>query len=102
MITSRSMFDDYCTSEGFDRSPLKTLDPADLAFFRQSLDFDEAGGLSRIYFGDLDQKCGCSEAELAQVAALFGIDEKRFQRTYHHFGDGQGNCLRRDFWWCPY
>ncbi|EKF43438.1 hypothetical protein NA8A_05383 [Nitratireductor indicus C115] len=102
MIRSLEDFDEFCRSnQKFVSSHLSSLSSEELSFFRHCLDFDDNGFVSKIYFGDL-AKAGLNDFQIAEVASLFGIDEKRFKRTYHAFGDAQGNCVRRLYWWCPY
>lgn len=102
MITSLSDFDAFCSDPAkLGDSNLAALSKEELAFFRYCLDFGEDGSVKKIYFGDLARK-GLDDAGIMEVAALFGIEEKRFKRTYHHFGDAQGTCVSRPYFWCPY
>ncbi|SEB40606.1 hypothetical protein SAMN05216452_0938 [Nitratireductor aquibiodomus] len=102
MIRSFEDFDEFCgDDQKLDSSHLSILSNEEISFFRHCLDFDKNGFVSKIYFGDL-AKAGLNDFQIAEVAALFGIEEKRFKRTYHAFGDAQGNCVYRAYWWCPY
>lgn len=94
------------------KTSLAKLKPDGLEKFRQELKFLQVmvNGLSvkscciSWYYGDLVDKHGFTDAEVHQVAALFGIGPERFLATSNKFGDicdGDVCCRPRPNFNCP-
>jgi len=99
-ISSRAEFDVFLENSNFEGSKLSVLSKEDLMFFRQNLNFDEAGKLISAFWGDLENKYKLSLGDISKVFSLFGVSEDEFNKGQHYFGDGQGNCNPRRFFYC--
>jgi len=63
------------------------------------LNFDNDGNLKSAYFGDLKEKYGFSEEDILKVFELFGVKADQFKARQHYFGDSQGNCNPRPYFY---
>lgn len=101
-IKNKEQFDEYLTSNQSIDSIFSMLSEDDLAFFKAQLKFSKNGNPSS-YWGDVMRVSKMNEREfLKLISSIFGLDEKEFEKSYHSFGDGQGHCVSRLFWNCPY
>jgi len=95
-------FDEFLLTAKGKTTAFARLPEDKLMFFKVMLQFHDDNFVSG-YWGDIAELEGLSTDQMADlVHETFGTDRDTFKRTYHGFGDGQGNCWHRPYFNCPY